>query len=44
MIEIAWTDTKTKRLQHAELFDVGDLDAAAEKALKVNAQEFVTSM
>ena len=40
MIEIAWTDTKTKRLQHAELFDVGDLDAAAEKALKVNAQEF----
>ena len=40
MIEIAWTDAKTKRLQHAELFDVGNLEAAAEKALEVNAKEF----
>ena len=40
MIEIAWTDPNTKNLQHAELFDVGDLDTAAEKALEVNARKF----
>ena len=40
MIEICWTDNRTKRLQHAELFDVGDLDGAAEKAIQQNAREF----
>jgi RecA-family ATPase len=40
MVEIAWTDGNTKRLQHAELFDVGDLDMAAEKAFEQNAREF----
>ena len=40
MIEISWTDAKTKRLQHAQLFDVGDLDMAAEKAHVVNGREF----
>jgi RecA-family ATPase len=40
MVEVAWTDSKTKHLRHAELFDVGDLDAAAKKAHEVNAKEF----
>ena len=40
MIEISWTDAKTKRLQHAQLFDVGDLDMAAEKAHEINGREF----
>jgi hypothetical protein len=39
-IEIAWTDPKSKDLRHAELFDVGDLDTAAEKARGINASEF----
>ncbi len=40
MIEISWTDAKTKRLQHAQLFDVGDLDMAAEKAHEINGRDF----
>ena len=38
-VEIAWTDAKTKKLQHAETFDVGDLETATAKAVEVNSVE-----
>ena len=40
LIEIGWTNSDTHKLQHAELFDVGDLDKAAERAIQKNRREF----
>ncbi len=39
-IEIAWTDPRSKRLQHARQFDIADLGMAIDLACRVNQSEF----